>query len=97
MKQFEDKMRATQRELVLELITGKTVKNSIGMLDPRLFSGEVQLFAVVDPQTMLWSLKYSAGKLPQTLNQQFTTFRDLLAFTKNYFLSRNIKIVRVID
>lgn len=94
---LEDRNRSTIRRLILETIDGKKPMNTIGMMDPRLFTGEVELIAVQDTETMLWSLRYNSGNIPAAFKQQFTSFRTLLLWARNYFLTRNIQIVRVID
>jgi hypothetical protein len=94
---IREKMRADDRELVLEKIEGKDVKSNIGLVDNRLFKGETKLYAYLDERTLLWKFKYSAGLLPQPLQQSFTSFKKLKEFAESYFARRGLKLVKVID
>jgi len=94
---IETNNRNRERELVLKPIDGKAPKDATGMINPKLFTGEVKLFAVIDPETMLWSLKYTSGVLPQPLRERWTSMTTLLQQVKEYFKTRNIEIVKVID
>ena len=93
----QDNNRARERELVLKTIDGKQAKNSTGMVDPRVLSSEVKLFAVLDPTHMLWSLKYTAGVLPQPLRERWTSINTLRQQVGEYFKTRNIEIVEIRD
>lgn len=90
-------IRKTDRILVLGVIDGTKPKNTIGLVDPRLFTGENKLHAVMDTQTTLWHLKYDSGVMPQPLKQQFTSFTKLYDHAVDYFAKRNIIIKEVLD
>src|SRR6266853_529038 len=66
------KMRARDRIFKLGVIDDKLPKNSTGMVDTRLFTGENNLHAKMDPETCFWSLQYDSGALPQPLENNFT-------------------------
>jgi hypothetical protein len=91
------KNKTNDREIVLEKIAGKNPLSSSGIVDTSLFNGQNGLHAVVDTQTMLWSLKQVKGSLPPPLRQQFTSFTKLMQFVTEYYKRRNINVVRVID
>jgi hypothetical protein len=91
-----NKISATDRVLVLEVMEGERALSSTGLVDTRLFTGENKLHAVLDHSSMLWHLKYDDGIVPQPLKQQFTGFGALYKFCEDYFKKRNIKIKEVI-
>lgn len=90
------KARNTDRILVLSLREGGA-RGTSGLLDNRLFKGSNRLHAIIDGQTLLWSLKYDEGIIPPVLRQRFTSFQFLLDYCRNYFDKRNIDIKEVID
>jgi hypothetical protein len=90
-------MRSDTRTLVLAPIEGEKIKSSTGLVDPGLFTGENNLFAIMDTQTCLWCFKYKRGGLPPALKQRFTSFDRLLEYARNYFRTRGIQIVEVLD
>jgi len=87
----------TDKQLVLQPMEGRSTLSSMGLTDNRLFTGEVELHAVMDDATCLWNMKYSKGIPPQAFNQRFTSFNRLLRFAKDYFAKRNVEIIRVIE
>lgn len=91
------KMRDSDRILVLSVIDGKAPRNTTGMVDTRLFTGENKLHAIMDTQTTLWSFKYDMGILPQPLKHKFTSFKILKKHAEDYFRTRNIEIKEIID
>jgi hypothetical protein len=92
------KNKTTDRILVLaKLDEGKGTKNTQGLVDNRLFTGENKLHAIADIQTMQWFLRYDSGILPEPLKQRFTSFTKLMQFVTEYYKRRNIKIEKVID
>lgn len=93
----ESKMRSPDRVLVLKVIDDKKPLSSKGLVDPRLFSGENKLHAVMDQQTSLWHFKYDQGIVPPPLKCQFTSFKALRSHAEAYFRLRNIEIVEVKD
>lgn len=93
----ESKMRLPDRILVLSTMDGKKPKDSIGQIDPRLFTGDNKLHAVMDLQTSLWHFKYEMGAIPGALAGQFTSFDILKKHADFYFNKRNILISEVID
>lgn len=92
-----NKLRSSDRIVVLEPMDGKKSLNTSGLVDTRLFTGRNQLHIIMDPQTCLWSFKYESGILPDPLKQRFTSFRNIYDYAVEYFRKRNIKIVEVID
>lgn len=91
------KMRSTDRILVLSVMEGKKPLNTLGTQDPRLFSGENQLHAVMDTQSTLWRLKYDQGIIPPPLKGLFTSFKAILQHAREYYNKRNIEITEVKD
>lgn len=90
------KNHTTDRVLVLKPMEGKDPKNSKGMVDNRLFTGDNKLHAVMDPEYGHWYLKFDMGTIPPQLQQRWTNFTKLYEFTKGYYLTRDIEIVDVI-
>ena len=91
-----NRVQSSDRIIVLEPIPGQKPKTSSGLDDPRLFSGENKLHAVMEPNC-LWYLKYEMGGLPEPLKQKFTSFPRALAHVKQYFLKRGVQVKEVID
>ena len=92
----ETRMALTDRVICLEPVEGKTVLSSTGIVDKRLFNGENRLHAVKDPQFNFWYMKYDSGRLPEPLQQKFTSFTALLKFAEDYMARRNVRIKEVI-
>lgn len=93
----ESKMKSPDRILVLKVMEGKKPISTTGAADPRLFSGENKLHAVMDQQTCLWRLKYDMGIVPESLKGTFTGFNALKKFAIEYYAKRNIEITEVKD
>ena len=91
------KNRATDIIIELRPKDPKGAKNVLGLTDPRLFTGENKLHAVMDTQTTHWYLKYDSGILPEVLKQRFTGWTPLLNFIKQYYAKRGIEIVNIQD
>src|SRR5215469_16623162 len=89
------KNASIDRILKLQAIDGRPQDVS-GKVDPRLFTGENRLHAVMDPEYGHWYLRYEAGFLPSSLQQRWTSFPRLLTFTSEYFKRRNIEIIEII-
>lgn len=91
-------LRSPDRQLVLGVIEGKKAKDVTGMLDPRLFSGDNSIHALMDPETTLWAFRYDNNSiLPEPLRQKFTSFSAAKKFATNYFKTRNVEIKEVKD
>lgn len=91
-------MRSPDRVLVLKPIEGtRGAKNTSGVIDTRLFTGDNQLHAIMNQQTSLWKLKYDQGTVPPPLQCEFTSFGKLKEYTEAYFKKRNIEIAEVKD
>lgn len=93
----ESKMKSPDRVLVLSVIEGKKPMSTTGAADPRLFTGENKLHAIMDPETTLWRFKYDMGIVPEPLKGTFTGFRALKKFADEYYHRRNIVITEVKD
>lgn len=93
----KEKMRSTDRVLVLEVIDGEKIKSSTGMVDQRLFQGGNKLHAKRSPQYDLWELKYEQGAVPEPLRQKYTTFATLFKEASRFYEKRGLKISRVED
>lgn len=90
--------RSPKRQLILKVIEGENaIKSTTGMVDPRLFKNENELYAIMDPSTTFWHLQYKRGHIPEPLHQQWTTFGKLMDFTREYFKRRNVEITEVKD
>lgn len=90
------KNKSDDRILIMKVMEGKKTLSSAGVNDPRLFTGENRVHAVMDT-TGLWYLKYEIGGVPGALKQKFTNFQALLKFAKKYYNDRNIEILEVIE
>lgn len=93
----ESKLRSPDRVLMLKTIDNKKPLSSKGLVDPRLFTGENRLHAIMDTQTCMWKFKYDQGIVPPPLKCNFTSFKALLQHAREYFGTRNIEIVEVKD
>lgn len=93
----ESKLRSPDRVLVLKVKEGLKPMSTTGAADPRLFTGENKLHAVMDLQTCLWRFKYDMGIVPEPLKGTFTNFTALKKFASAYYDKRNIEIVEVKD
>lgn len=92
-----EKMQTNDRVLVLQAVDGKPVKNSAGIVDSRLFTGQNKLHGVYDERTGLWNMRYETGGLPGALMQKFGTFEQLEDFARKYFATRNVEIIEIIN
>ena len=91
------KIRKDDRILVLRPKEGLKAKNSTGITDPRLFSGENKLH-IIRGRSQMWYFKYDMGILPEPLKEQkFTKFDVAYKFVVDYYARRNIEVVEVID
>lgn len=88
------KMRAVDRTFVFEKMGD--IKNTTGMVDNRLFSGENRLHAKMDDHS-LWYLQMESGLLADPLKQKWTSFSKLKEYIDGYFQRRNVKLKEVID
>jgi|SRR5882762_2494806 len=92
------KMRELDRVFSLAVLDDKAAKNSIGNVDKRLFTGEQQFHCTMDPQSNLWTFRYSANALlPEALQGTFTSFSKAYNHAEQYFLKRNVRITEVKD
>lgn len=96
-KMRSDKMRSTDRILVIKQMPGKKPTSGTGLVDPGLFTGTNQLHAIQDSLTTMWFLKYEHGVLPAVLRNKWTSFNSLLGYVKEYFRKRNLLITEVIE
>lgn len=98
MEHNKTKERSSDRILVLRPMEGKRAMKTTGIFDSKLFTGESRCHATMDPQSCLWTIRYSkSGVMPETLKQQFTSFAELRRFADAYFAKRNAEIVDVLD
>lgn len=91
------KEKKTDRIAILRPIAGTKSVSSTGLVDPRLFKGENRLHIVKEEQTNMWFFRYDQGATPEPLKQKFTSFKMALAHATEYYKSRNVEIVEVID
>lgn len=91
----ESKPHAPDRVLTLKAMEGKKPLDNAGVADPRLFTGENKLHAVMDPETCLWRLKYEMGIVPEGLKGNFTGYRALKKFADEFFRRRNVELVEI--
>ena len=86
------------RVIKLEIIDNKLPKTSTGMVDTSLFTGDNNLHARIDPQTMMWTVHYEKGAVPGSLKEQcWTSFAKLYKDLERYFKDRNIKITEIVQ
>src|SRR5438445_10985282 len=89
--------RSTDIIIDLKPREGEGTKNTSGITDNRLFTGENKLHAVMDTQNTLWTLRYEKGVTPEPFKGQWTSFSKILNFVKDYYAKRNIDVVGIID
>jgi len=93
MIEMSDHRMPDDRPIIVEPIEGKTIKNSSGIDDPRLFKGGNRLRIVRDGATCLWSYKYDIGGVPPALKDlKFTNFAKAFEHAKTYYAKRNLNI-----
>lgn len=93
---FNNKMESDEKILTLKVIDGTKPKSTLGMTDPRLFTGENKIHVKQGPD-LLWYMYYDKGNPPPAIvNQKFTTFTKLKQFAQNYFSKRNLEVIEVI-
>jgi hypothetical protein len=88
---------ANDRIIKLQLKEGMSAKNSAGVTDNRVLTGENKLHAVHDPQTSFWSLHWDKGILAPPLQQNWTTWQKMMDFIVPYFERRNIEVKEIIE
>jgi hypothetical protein len=93
---YTTKMKSSDRIIILEPQEGGA-KNTKGMIDNRLFTGENTLHAKMDPQNSQWFLQYDSGLVPEPLRGRFTSFPKLKEFVTSYFNRRNINVKQIIE
>lgn len=81
---------------VIALAPREGAKNVLGLVDPRLFTGENKLHAVMEDNG-LWALHYDKGIAAEPLRQKFTSFPKAMKTIKEYYNKRNIDVKEVID
>jgi hypothetical protein len=92
----DPKMRSNDRIIVLSSGKKGKVYSSTGLVDHRIYTGEVKLHAVLGP-TGLWTLHLDKGSIPPSLEGSWTRWDDCLAFVTKYFKTRNIEVIEVKD
>ena len=93
----KEKMRSDDRVLVLRPMSGKSPRDVLGQVDPRLFSGENNMHVIYEDTSGMWKLRYDVGGLPESLKQKFTTFNSAVDAVKKYFETRNVEVTSIID
>lgn len=89
---------SSDRVIKLEVIDAKLPKTSTGMVDTSLFTGDNNLHARIDPQTLMWTVHYEKGAVPGSLKEQrWTSFAKLYKDLEQYFKDRNIKITEIVQ
>jgi hypothetical protein len=86
------KMLPDKRRFILRAKEGEAHKTDSGAVDKRLFTGDVNLYAIRDTIKGTWFLRYDKGALPSGLDQQFTEFTKLVDFVTGYFARRNVEV-----
>lgn len=89
-------MANATKDKILILAPRANAKDSIGLIDKRLFTGANKLHAVLESNG-LWSFHYDFGIMNEPLKQKFTSFSIALKTAKLYFDKRNIDVKEVID
>lgn len=91
-------LRSDDRIIMVKPIAGKDSLDSKGLTDKRLWTGENKVHGIRDPYTGLWYIRYELGAPPPAVrDQNFTSFKSLLEYVKEYFSKRNIEVTEVID
>lgn len=71
--------------------------NGKGMVDNRLFTGENELHAMMDPEYGHWYVQYKSGIIPSVFQQRWTSFTKLYDFVVQYYKRRNVDVTEIID
>src|SRR5258705_5643303 len=90
MSSLQDSPKNVSDDIVILLHPRDKVKSVMGLVDPRLFTGENKLHAKL--VNGLWSLYYENGVVPASLKQQWTSWDKMYNFIHSYFDKRNITI-----
>jgi len=87
------------RVLKLGVINDKLPKTSTGMVDTSLFTGENNIHARIDGQTMMWTVPLrKRAQCPGPLRTRSgLVFLNCTKTLELYFANRNIKITEVIQ
>jgi hypothetical protein len=81
----------TEIEFKMRAMAGFNPKDTRGLGDRRLLTGDQKLYAVQDSN--LWYVKYDKGSVPIPLQQKFTNYNQFMKYVTSYFRNRNIEIV----
>lgn len=84
------------RKLQITPLEGQTVTTSKGMVDPRLWKGENELYAEMDNTTCMWRLRYKHGMLPPQIQGTYTNFDKAFKAATKYYSTRGLEVTRVI-
>jgi hypothetical protein len=85
------------RKFQLKIKDGCVAKQSVGLVDHRLFNGNNYLHGVRDPNSSLWYWRYEKGQIPEVLMGRYTKFSNLYAAAVKYFEGRNVELIELID
>lgn len=86
-------MRSNDRILVLDKIDKEKKEHSI--IDPKVLEGKNPLHAYSEQG--MWYFKFEHGLVPGPLRDRYTSFKFAKDAAEAYFLTRNIRIVDVLD
>lgn len=93
----QGKIHSDERYLVIRPMEGKHTLSSKGLVDNRVFQEGNTMYAMLDPVTNLWVIKFAAGSPPGPLRQKFTSLPRLVEFVRVYMAKRNLELVEVVD
>lgn len=88
-------MASPDRIFKLKIMDDKKPRNSIGIIDPQLFTGANKLHVKKDPETNFWFFEYDMGGTPPILKHKFTGFKAAVKHAEAYFKTRNILIEEI--
>lgn len=91
MQDFTNDNNGPDRVLVLKPMAGKTVIDTTGNMDKRLFTGDNKLHVLFE-NGQLWRLKFEHGDVPPPLRQKFTSFSIALKTAREYYAKRNVQV-----
>jgi hypothetical protein len=68
-------------------------KASTGLVDKRLFTGDNELYAIMNEESNLWYLKQNDGAVdPRLREKRWTSFKTLMTDVVPYYRNRNVEV-----
>lgn len=96
---YQTNQKARDRIFKLKVMEGMKALNTSGIMDNRIYKeGSQTSLHAVQQETGLWKLHVENGTLPPSLtNVQFTNFNLCRRSIEQYFNTRNIEIIEIVE